>query len=54
MDPAHAAIETDVVMDLLQAPQDYGSVQLNHLTLIGDGSISAVQMNLAAGREVIR
>ena len=42
------------LLDFLQAQQDYRSVQVNYLNLIGDYLTSAAQMNLAVGREVIQ
>jgi outer membrane protein, heavy metal efflux system len=41
------------LIDFLQAQQDYRSVQLNYLNLIGAYLTAASQMNLAVGREVI-
>jgi cobalt-zinc-cadmium efflux system outer membrane protein len=41
------------LLDLLQAQQDYRSIQLNYLNLIGSFLTSANQLNLAVGREVI-
>jgi cobalt-zinc-cadmium efflux system outer membrane protein len=41
------------LIDFLQAQQDYRSVQLNYLNLIGSYLTAASQMNLAVGREVI-
>ena len=42
------------LLDFLQAQQDYRSVRVNYLNLIGAYLTSAAQMNLAAGREVIQ
>lgn len=42
------------LLDFLQAQQDYRSVQVNYLNLIGDYLTSTAQMNLAVGREVIQ
>jgi cobalt-zinc-cadmium efflux system outer membrane protein len=42
------------LLDFLQAQQDYRSVQLNYLNLIGAYLTSASQLNLAAGKEVIQ
>ncbi|HYL37764.1 MAG TPA: TolC family protein [Bryobacteraceae bacterium] len=42
------------LLDFLQAQQDYRSVQLNYLNLIGAYLTAASQLNLAVGREVIR
>ena len=41
------------LLDFLQAQQDYRSVRLNYLNLIGSYLTAAAQLNLAAGREVI-
>jgi cobalt-zinc-cadmium efflux system outer membrane protein len=41
------------LLDFLQAQQDYRSVQLNYLNLIGTYLTSASQLNLAVGKEVI-
>ena len=41
------------LLDFLQAQQDYRSVQLNYLSLIGSYLAAASQLNLAVGREVI-
>jgi cobalt-zinc-cadmium efflux system outer membrane protein len=41
------------LLDFLQAQQDYRSVRVSYLNLIGSYLTSAAQMNLAAGREVI-
>ena len=41
------------LLDFLQAQQDYRSVRLNYLNLIGAYLASASQLNLAVGREVI-
>ncbi len=42
------------LLDFLQAQQDYRSVRVNYLNLIGSYLTAAAQMNLAAGREVIQ
>jgi cobalt-zinc-cadmium efflux system outer membrane protein len=42
------------LLDFLQAQQDYRSVRLNYLNLIGSYLTSAAQMNFAVGREVIQ
>jgi cobalt-zinc-cadmium efflux system outer membrane protein len=42
------------LLDFLQAQQDYRSVQLNYLNLIGAYLTAASQLNLAVGREVIQ
>ncbi len=41
------------LLDFLQAQQDYRSVRVNYLNLIGSYLSGAAQMNLAVGREVI-
>jgi cobalt-zinc-cadmium efflux system outer membrane protein len=41
------------LLDFLQAQQDYRSVQLNYVTLVGAYLASAAQLNLAVGQEVI-
>jgi outer membrane protein, heavy metal efflux system len=41
------------LLDFLQAQQDYRSVRLNYLNLIGSSLTAASQLNLAVGREVI-
>jgi cobalt-zinc-cadmium efflux system outer membrane protein len=41
------------LIDFLQAQQDYRSVRLNYINLIGAYLTSAAQMNLAVGREVL-
>ncbi len=41
------------LLDFLQAQQEYRSVRLNYLNLIGSYLTAASQMNLAVGREVI-
>ena len=41
------------LIDFLQAQQDYRSVRLNYVNLIGAYLIAAAQLNLAVGREVI-
>lgn len=42
------------LLDFLQAQQEYRSVQLNYLNLIGSYLTAAGQLNLAVGREVIQ
>jgi cobalt-zinc-cadmium efflux system outer membrane protein len=42
------------LLDFLQAQQDYRSVRLNYLNLIGAYLTSASQLNLAVGKEVIQ
>jgi cobalt-zinc-cadmium efflux system outer membrane protein len=42
------------LLDYLQAEQDYRSIQLNYLNLIGSYLTAAGQLNLAVGREVIQ
>jgi len=42
------------LLDFLQAQQDYRSVQLNYLNLIGSYLASASQLNMAVGQEVIQ
>jgi len=42
------------LLDFLQAEQDYRSIQLNYLNLIGSYLTAAGQLNLAVGREVIQ
>jgi outer membrane protein, heavy metal efflux system len=42
------------LLDFLQSQQDYRSVQLNYLNLIGSYLTAAAQLNLAVGREVIQ
>jgi cobalt-zinc-cadmium efflux system outer membrane protein len=42
------------LLDFIQAQQDYRSVRLNYVDLIGSYLTSAAQLNLAVGREVIR
>jgi cobalt-zinc-cadmium efflux system outer membrane protein len=41
------------LLDFLQAEQDYRSVQLNYVNLIGAYLTAAAQLNLAVGQEVI-
>jgi cobalt-zinc-cadmium efflux system outer membrane protein len=41
------------LLDFIQAQQDYRSVRVNYLNLIGSYLTSAAQLNLAVGREVI-
>jgi len=42
------------LLDFLQAQQDYRSIQLSYLDLVGSYLNAANQMNLAVGREVIQ
>jgi cobalt-zinc-cadmium efflux system outer membrane protein len=42
------------LLDFLQAQQDYRSVQVNYLNLIGSYLTAAAQLNLAVGREVLQ
>jgi cobalt-zinc-cadmium efflux system outer membrane protein len=42
------------LLDFLQAQQDYRSVQLNYLNLVGTYLASASQLNLAVGREIVQ
>ena len=42
------------LLDFLQAQQDYRSVRVNYLNLIGSYLTSATQMNFAVGREVMQ
>ena len=42
------------LLDFIQAQQDYRSVRLSYLNLIGSWLTAAAQLNLAAGREVIQ
>jgi outer membrane protein, heavy metal efflux system len=42
------------LIDFLQAQQDYRSIQLNYLNLVGSYLTAASQLNLAVGREVIQ
>ena len=41
------------LLDFLSAENDYRSVQLSYVNLVGSYLISASQLNLAVGREVI-
>jgi len=41
------------LLDFLQAEQDYRSVQLNYVSLVGSYLTAAAQLNLAVGQEVI-
>lgn len=41
------------LLDFLQAQQDYRTVQLSYLNLVGSYLTAAAQLNLAVGREVI-
>jgi cobalt-zinc-cadmium efflux system outer membrane protein len=42
------------LLDFLQAQQDYRSIQLGYLNLLGAYLTAAAQMNVAVGREVIQ
>ena len=42
------------LLDFLQAQQDYRSIELNYLNLVGSYLTAASQLNLALGREVIQ
>jgi cobalt-zinc-cadmium efflux system outer membrane protein len=42
------------LLDFLQAQQDYRSIQLTYLNLVGSYLSAANQLNLAVGREVIQ
>jgi cobalt-zinc-cadmium efflux system outer membrane protein len=42
------------LLDFLNAENEYRSVRLNYLNLLGAYLTSAAQLNLAAGREVIQ
>lgn len=42
------------LLDFLQAQQDYRSIRLNYLNLIGSYLTAGAQLNLAVGREVIQ
>jgi cobalt-zinc-cadmium efflux system outer membrane protein len=42
------------LLDFLQAQQDYRSIQLSYLNLVGSFLTAAAQLNLAMGREVIQ
>jgi cobalt-zinc-cadmium efflux system outer membrane protein len=42
------------LLDFIQAQQDYRSVRLNYLNLIGAYLAAAAQLNLAVGREVLQ
>jgi outer membrane protein, heavy metal efflux system len=42
------------LLDFLQAQQDYRSVRVNYLNLVGSYLTAAAQLNLAVGREVIQ
>jgi cobalt-zinc-cadmium efflux system outer membrane protein len=41
------------LLDFLQAEQDYRSVQINYVSLVGSYLVAAAQLNLAVGQEVI-
>jgi cobalt-zinc-cadmium efflux system outer membrane protein len=42
------------LLDFLNAQNDYRSIQLNYLNLVGSYLTAAAQLNLAVGREVIQ
>lgn len=42
------------LVDFLNAEQEYRSIQLNYLNLVGSYLVAASQLNLAVGREVIQ
>lgn len=42
------------LIDFLNAQNDYRSIQLNYLNLVGSYLTAASQLNLAVGREVIQ
>ena len=42
------------LLDFLNAQNDYRTIQLNYLNLVGAYLTSASQLNLAVGREVIQ
>jgi len=42
------------LLDFLNAEQDYRSVQLNYVNLVGSYLMAAAQLNLAVGREAIQ
>jgi cobalt-zinc-cadmium efflux system outer membrane protein len=42
------------LLDFLSAENDFRSVQLNYVNLVGSYLIAASQLNLAVGREVIQ
>jgi cobalt-zinc-cadmium efflux system outer membrane protein len=42
------------LLDFLNAQNDYRSVQLNYLNLVGAYMTAASQLNMAAGTEVIK
>jgi cobalt-zinc-cadmium efflux system outer membrane protein len=42
------------LLDFIQAQQDYRSIRLNYVDLIGSYLTAAAQLNLAVGREVLR
>ena len=42
------------LLDFLNAENDYRSVQLNYVNLIGSYLTAAAQLNLAVGREVVQ
>jgi outer membrane protein, heavy metal efflux system len=42
------------LLDFLNAENDYRSVQINYLNLVGSYLIAAGQLNMAVGKEVIQ
>jgi cobalt-zinc-cadmium efflux system outer membrane protein len=42
------------LLDFLQAQQDYRSIQLGYLNLVGAYLTAGAQMNVAVGREVMQ
>jgi cobalt-zinc-cadmium efflux system outer membrane protein len=42
------------LLDFLQAQQDYRTIQLTYLNLVGSYLTAASQLNMAVGREVIQ
>jgi cobalt-zinc-cadmium efflux system outer membrane protein len=42
------------LLDFISAESEYRSVQLNYLNLVGTYLVSAGQLNLAVGREVLQ
>ena len=42
------------LLDFLQAQQDFRTVQVSYLNLVGAHLIAASQLNMAVGREVIQ
>ena len=48
-----SAWRSQSLLDFLQAQQDYRSIELNYLNLVGSYLTAASQLNLAVGREVL-